>query len=128
MKLARLLTLAVLSLELSGCLLAPLQPEEREMFHAVYSEWPTGAPEYQKVCPLHGAPTIAQEVPVVDGMTAVDRKYMKARVRRFPYSFMALYSGGCEFMGERSEERPVCPKCREEEERWLQRHPDRNRG
>lgn len=123
-----LLAVLSLSIVLSGCLLAPLKANEERFFYSVVladeGAWRTSEKLIQgeEVCPVHGIRTVPQEVPVEDGMMAFDPHYMKALVRRFPYSFAYLWSGSCESWGTRSEVRRVCPKCREEEEIWQRRH------
>lgn len=126
MKPVRLLTVLLLSLELSGCLIAPLQPKERQLFEEVFYEGGADLSDDQEICPIHGVPRVSQQVPVYDGMMVEIPRYVKARVRRFPYSFIVLYSGGCEDMGERHQWRQVCPRCREEEEKWHKRHSRRS--
>lgn len=130
MRSLRLLATLILPIVLSGCSLAPLNRDEERYFYAVTladeatylrEVWPS-IHTPQEVCPVHGTPTVSMEVPVADGMMAYERKYMKARVRRFPYSFGYVWSGSCESWGDRSEFRAVCPKCREEEKRWRQHH------
>ena len=105
-----------------ACSNLTLSSQEREYFWRLESDSMVDF-ETEEVCRVHRVPTVIREVPVQDGMCVEAPRYMKARVRRFPNSFLAVSSCFCESIGpEIHVVRWVCPVCRQAELDWRARH------
>ena len=108
-----------------GCAsVAPLSDEEAELFWLLASERSGLQYQYEAICHVHGNETKATEVPVFAGMYLPSKGYMKARVRRFPSSFLAVWGETCEGPIGYSVVRWVCEDCRRDEEAYGSRHKD----
>jgi hypothetical protein len=104
----------------AGCAtLAGLQERQRALFEALYYEGTQYAPE--RICHVHRVATVLESVPLIYGLSiAPSRRYVHARLKEFPNSFLEVYTGLCEKIGPEPETtlRWVCPRCRVEESKW----------
>lgn len=110
------LFLIALSLASAGCSVLLTRDDEARFWRLQ-----TGGPfptVVDEVCAMHGVTTELREVPVVHGLCVKDRRYMWAKLRRFPNSFLFVNSCSCEPVGESTVFRRVCPACRAAEAKW----------
>jgi hypothetical protein len=109
--------LLLISVFSSGCGVASVPTREEALFWQLESdELFEDGPTF---CSLHGVRTVLQAVPVVDGMCLRHFEYRRAKMLRFPYSYLRLRSCSCESIGPSIHAlRNVCPICRRNELRW----------
>lgn len=117
----RLIVAGLLALPLvSGCSLSRLSREQRALYEQLSS---SGSDPYVEVCPIHRIPTEVRSVPAYGGLAVLPpERYIRARLRLFPYSFLDTVTGWCEQASTVYVERWVCPACRAAEIKWRQSH------
>jgi hypothetical protein len=121
MRIQRLIVAGLLALPLvSGCSLSRLSREQRALYEQLSS---SDSDPYVEVCPIHRIPTEVRSVPAYGGFAVLPpKRYIRARLRLFPYSFLDTETGWCEQTSTLYVERWVCPACRAAEIKWRHRH------
>lgn len=106
-------------LVLSGCTFSKLSPVQERENGALQDATAYSGSNYSKlVCEIHGTKLNEKFVPVYHGFAVALPKYMKAKLKHFPTSFLDVKSGRCEGIGEDEVGRMVCRDCRAEERKW----------
>jgi hypothetical protein len=79
--------------------------------------------QHEAVCSLHHVPTQETAVPGYGGMSVMPPyRYVRARIRSFPNSWLYLNTGFCEQTYIVPYVRWFCPLCRKAELRWRRLH------
>ncbi len=73
------------------------------------------------LCPLHNMPTRTERVPVHYGLPAIPVGYLEARKASFPNTWRDI-KGGCVPQSPTKAVVHFCPRCREEEAKWMSAH------
>ena len=107
---------------LSACALAPLSTEEINRWDNVANPTILGY-RLEEVCSLHHVPTVEILVPAYGGLSSLPPKgYVRARIHKFPNSWLFVSTGSCEQGDPLPVTRWYCPVCRKAELRWIRLH------
>ena len=75
------------------------------------------------VCPVHQAPLKDFDAYISDGMCVeLSKKYVRAKLLLFPYSYWIVPSCSCVSVGELYLPVKACPECRQAELVWRKKH------
>lgn len=100
---------------LFGCTYSKLSSAQEREYWALQDAAYSGSNYPKLVCEIHGTKLNEKMVPVYHGFAVALPKYMKAKLKHFPNSFLYVQSGSCEGIGEDEVGRMVCRDCRASE-------------